>query len=168
MVRNLKKKTDEAAEKGETSPKSDAKISLLLADGSLYNYQGSFNFADRQVDPATGTILFQVAFPNPDRLLRPGQFARIQVVIEEVKGALLIPQRCVRELQGNYQVYTISDSSTISMQSVKLGPKVGGMWIVENGLSANQKIVFEGLNLVRPGQKVEPETVKIPEELIKF
>lgn len=147
---------------------SQGRISLVLADGSTYNQPGRFNFADRHVDPETGTILFQAAFPNPDKLLRPGQFARIKVVLEEVEGGLLIPQRCVRELQGIHQVYAINANNEVELKNVNMGIKVGGMWMVEGGLSAGEAIVFEGLNLVRPGQKVQPEVVEIPKELKNF
>jgi membrane fusion protein, multidrug efflux system len=145
-----------------------AKISLMLSDGSLFNYPGRFNFANRQVDPETGTIMFQAAFPNPEKLLRPGQFARIKVVLEEVEGGLLIPQRCVKELQGIHQVYALNANNEIELKNVKLGIKVGGMWMVEGGLQPGETIVFEGLNLVRPGTKVTPEKVEIPQELKNF
>lgn len=145
-----------------------AKISLVLSDGSLYNHPGRFNFANRQVDPQTGTILFQASFPNPDKLLRPGQFARIKVIMEEVEGGLLIPQRCVREIQGIHQVYVINANNEIELKNVKLGIKVGGMWMVEDGLAPGETVVLEGLNLVRPGQKVQPEKVEIPKELMNF
>jgi membrane fusion protein, multidrug efflux system len=145
-----------------------AQISLVLSDGSLFDQPGRFNFANRQVDPETGTIMFQASFPNPDKLLRPGQFARIKVIMEEVEGGLLIPQRCVRELQGIHQVYVINANNEIELKNVKLGIKVGGMWMVENGLKPGETIVFEGLNLVRPGQKVQPEKVEIPQELKNF
>jgi membrane fusion protein (multidrug efflux system) len=120
------------------------------------------------VDPSTGTILIQAAFSNPQKLLRPGQFARIKVIIDEIENGLLIPQRCVKELQGSYQVYTVNDSSQVEVRNVKLGPKVGGMWLVEGGLTADDAVVLEGLNLARPGTKVQPVMVEIPKELIKF
>jgi len=145
-----------------------AKISLVLSDGSLYNHPGRFNFANRQVDPETGTIMFQASFPNPDKLLRPGQFARIKVIMEEVEGGLLIPQRCVKELQGIHQVYVVNANNEIELKNIQLGIKVGGMWLVENGLNPGETVVFEGLNLVRPGQKVQPEKVEIPKELMNF
>ncbi len=146
----------------------ESKISLVLTDGSLYNYPGKFNFANRQVDPSTGTILFQAAFPNPEMILRPGQFARIKVVLDEIEGGLLIPQRCVKELQGIHQVYTLNANNEIELKNVILGIKVGGMWMVESGLKPGETIVFEGLNLVRPGAKVEPVKVEIPQELKNF
>ena len=145
-----------------------AKISLVLSDGSIFDQPGRFSFANRQIDPETGTIMFQAAFPNPDKLLRPGQFARVKVVLQEVEGGLLIPQRCVRELQGIHQVYALNANSEIELKNIKVGVKVGGMWLVENGLQPGETIVFEGLNLVRPGQKVQPEKVEIPRELKNF
>ncbi|MCU0371160.1 MAG: efflux RND transporter periplasmic adaptor subunit, partial [Bacteroidales bacterium] len=136
LVRNMQNKAAATPEGEENKEGQKARISLILADGSIFNQPGRFNFADRQVDPATGTILFQASFPNPDRLLRPGQFARIRVVMDEIKGGLLIPQRCVREFQGIHQVYTINANNEIELKNVKLGPKVGGLWMVEEGLAA--------------------------------
>jgi membrane fusion protein, multidrug efflux system len=156
------------ADTSNASKSQQSKISLVLSDGTLFNQPGRFNFANRQVDPQTGTIMFQASFPNPDKLLRPGQFARIKVIMEEVEGGLLIPQRCVKELQGIHQVYAINANNEIELKNVKLGIKVGGMWMVENGLKPGETIVFEGLNLVRPGQKVQPEKVEIPQELKNF
>jgi membrane fusion protein (multidrug efflux system) len=164
----LRIKQAKLADTGSSQETEQAKISLVLSDGSLFNQPGRFNFANRQVDPATGTILFQASFPNPDKLLRPGQFARIKVVLEEVEGGLLIPQRCVKELQGVHQVYAINANNEIELKNVKLGVKVGGMWMVESGLQAGESIVFEGLNMVRPGAKVQPEKVEIPQELKNF
>lgn len=156
------------ADTTKISDSQQAKIALVLSDGSTYNYPGKFNFADRQVDPETGTILFQASFPNPDKLLRPGQFARIKVVLEEIEGGLLIPQRCVKELQGIQQVFALNANNEIELKNIKLGPKVGGMWLVLGGLNANETIVFEGLNLVRPGTKVEPVKAEIPKELMNL
>lgn len=153
-----------------TSNKKDksARIRLLLSDGSIYASPGKFDFADRQIDPSTGTMLLQVSFPNEDRLLRPGQFARLKIVLDEVKDGLIIPQRCVKEIQGVYQVYTVSDSSTVVVKEVQLGPKVGSMWLVESGLKANEKIVYEGLMLTKPGQKITPKITEVPKEFMNF
>jgi membrane fusion protein (multidrug efflux system) len=164
----LRLRQEKLADAPSTPAGQNAKITLILSDGSVFNQPGKFNFADRQVDPATGTILFQAAFPNPDGLLRPGQFARIKIIMGEVEGGLLIPQRCVKELQGVHQVYAINANGEIELKNVKLGLKVGGMWLVESGLQAGETIVFEGLNLVRPGTKVQPVKVEIPQELKNF
>jgi membrane fusion protein (multidrug efflux system) len=88
--------------------------------------------------------------------------------MEEVEGGLLIPQRCVKEIQGIHQVYVINANNEIELKNVKLGIKVGGMWMVEDGLMPGETVVLEGLNLVRPGQKVQPEKVEIPKELMNF
>jgi membrane fusion protein (multidrug efflux system) len=168
LSRITKARNDQAAKTGEEQTARKTKISLVLSDGSLFNQPGRFNFADRQVDPATGTMLFQAAFPNPDKLLRPGQFARIKVILDEIDNGLLIPQRCVKEFQGVFQVYALTANNEIEIRNVKLGPKVGGMWMVEEGLKAGESIVFEGLNMVRPGQKTNPVKVEIPQELKNF
>jgi membrane fusion protein (multidrug efflux system) len=156
------------ADTTKSSMDRESKITLVLSDGTLYNHPGKFNFANRQIDPTTGTILFQAAFPNPEGLLRPGQFARIKIVLDEIEGGLLIPQRCVKELQGIHQVYALNANNEIELKNVKMGIKVGGMWMVESGLNPGETIVFEGLNLVRPGTKVEPVKAEIPKELMNF
>jgi membrane fusion protein, multidrug efflux system len=156
--------TDTTSEKKDKS----ARIRLLLSDGSIYDSPGKFDFADRQIDPSTGTMLLQVSFPNKNRLLRPGQFARLKIVLDQVKDGLIIPQRCVKEIQGVYQVYAVSDSSTIVVKEVELGAKVGSMWIVTSGLNPKDKIVFEGLMLVKPGQKIVPKLVEVPKEFMNF
>jgi membrane fusion protein (multidrug efflux system) len=168
FLKLLRMRQAKLADSSSAEEDQEAKISLVLSDGSEYGHPGRFNFANRQVDPQTGTILFQVSFPNPEGLLRPGQFARIKVVLEEVEGGLLIPQRCVKELQGIHQVYVVTPGNEIELRNVKLGVKVGGMWMVEAGLKPEETVVFEGLNLVRPGQKVQPEKVEIPADLKNF
>ena len=168
FLKLIRMKQAKLADTSSSVRSQQAKISLVLSDGSIFEHPGKFNFANRQVDPETGTILFQAAFPNPEKILRPGQFARIKVVLAEVEGGLLIPQRCVKELQGVHQVYAINANSEIELKNVKLGIKVGGMWMVESGLQPGETIVFEGLNLVRPGTKVQTEKVEIPQELKNF
>jgi membrane fusion protein (multidrug efflux system) len=154
---------------GETpEAQKQARISLILSDGSTFDEPGRVNFLDREIDPSTGTMLIQVVFANPDKLLRPGQFARVRVVLAEVENGILIPQRCVKEFQGTYQVYTLNANNEIVVKNLKMGPKVGSMWMVESGLTADEAIVFEGLNIIRPGMKAQPEPVEIPAELKNF
>jgi len=169
LSRLAMEKKEKAKESGVAAPeKKKAQISLILADGSTFNQPGRLNFVDREVDASTGTMMVQVVFPNPDRLLRPGQFARVRVVLAEVDNGMLIPQRCVKEFQGTYQVYTLNENNEIVVKNLKMGPKTGSMWMVEGGLSADEAIVFEGLNIVRPGMKAEPVPVEIPAELKNF
>lgn len=166
----IERRTQDSSFQQGTTPQREIKnrIRLLLADGTVFPYPGRFNFADRQVDPSTGTLLVQVSFPNPDNLLRPGQFARVRIIMEEIDNGLLIPQRSVKELQGLYQVYLVNDTNAIEVRQVKLGAKVGSMYLIQGGLQGADRIVFEGLNLVRPGQKVDPKIVEIPAELKNF
>lgn len=168
LSRITRASADQEAATGEKQTQKQSSISLVLSDGSLFNHPGRFSFADRQVDPMTGTIMFQAAFPNPEKLLRPGQFARIKVILDEIDNGLLIPQRCVKEFQGVYQVYALTANNEIEIRNVKMGIKVGGMWMVEDGLKAGESVVFEGLNLVKPGQKTDPVKVEIPQELKNF
>lgn len=144
------------------------KMRLILADGSIHKYPGRFNFANRQIDPTTGTMLLQTSFPNPEGLLRPGQFARVRAVVAEIPDGIVIPQRCVREFQGVFQVFVVNDSNKIEVRQVKMGPKVGSMWVVMAGLKPADRIVFEGLMLVRQGIKVKPQEVPIPEQFMNF
>lgn len=144
-------------------------LELILADGSTFEYKGSLAFVDRQVNPATGSVLLQALFPNPDFLLRPGQFARVNAEIERMEGAVLVPQRCVMEIQGNYSVYKLNADSTLTFQPVKIGPRIGDTWIITEGLEANDKIVIEGLQFVKGGMTVSPVEIEFvsKSELIK-
>jgi membrane fusion protein, multidrug efflux system len=168
LIKMKKDKEANLSDSEKLEANKKAQITLILSDGSEYPHKGRFNFANRQVDPQTGTIMFQVSFPNPEQLLRPGLFARIKVVLEEIENGLLIPQRCVRELQGTHQVYVLNGNNEIELRNVELSVKVGGMWMIDSGLKAGETVVFEGLNLVRPGQKVQPEKVEIPKDLLNF
>ena len=133
-----------------------SKIYLILADGTQYEELGKFDFSDRQVDPSTGTLLLQASFPNPSSILIPGQFARIRVAIDNVKDGILIPQRCTRELQGQYQVFTVDESNIVSTQNIKVANKMDSMWLVTEGLDASSKVVFGGIQKVSPGMEINP------------
>lgn len=133
---------------------------LILIDGSVYEHKGRADFIDREVDPTTGAILVQASFPNPEKLLRPGQFAKVKIKTQVVKDGILIPQRSVRELQGLYNVFVVDDSNTAQTVEIKVGSKIGPNWLVTDGLSPGQKIVYEGLQLVRDGMVVEPTEKK--------
>ncbi|MBC2715201.1 MAG: efflux RND transporter periplasmic adaptor subunit [Desulfobacteraceae bacterium] len=134
---------------------------LILADGTFYDHKGTFDFIDRGIDPTTGAILIQASFPNPQALLRPGQFARIRAEVSN-KAGIIIPQRCVMELQGQYTVYVVNDGNQIENRQVKLGPAYHNFFIVKDGLSEGDRIVYEGLQKVRPGADVKTEIKDIP------
>ena len=141
---------------GKMPEKQQAILELILADDSLYPEKGRVDFIDREVDPTTGAILLQASFPNPSGLLRPGQFAKIKVRAETVKDAILVPQRCVTELQGLFSVYVVGADNTVKEQQITLGPPVGSAYLVEEGLEAGAQVVYEGLQMVRDGVVVNP------------
>jgi membrane fusion protein (multidrug efflux system) len=134
-------------------------IKLQLSDGTLYPHIGQLSFADRQIDPLTGAMTFEAAFPNPDKLLRPGQYVKIMVVTDVRPGALLIPQRAVIEMQGIYQVYVLNDSNKVQLQIIKAGPVFQDAYVVEDGLKAGDKIAFGGTQLLRNGTVINPKMV---------
>ena len=145
-------------EKGaaDTQASTEANLELILADGSIYEHKGRFDFIDRGIDPTTGAILLQASFPNPDGLLRPGLFGKIRARTEVVKDGILIPQRCVTELQGQYKVYIVNESNTVEERDVSMGPKVKSSWLVLEGLEAGEKVVYEGLQRIGDGITVMP------------
>jgi membrane fusion protein (multidrug efflux system) len=132
-------------------------IELFLADGSRYPFTGTFYAIDRQVDVRTGTLRVEALFPNPRNLLRPGQFARVHVHIGTKKGALLVPQRAVTELQGSYQVAVVGPGDRVDIRPVKAGERVGSLWVIDEGLKPGERVVAEGAQKVRQGASVIPK-----------
>jgi RND family efflux transporter MFP subunit len=131
-------------------------LTLTLANGNQYPQKGKIIFADRQVDPQTGTIRIVGAFPNRGNILRPGQFGRIQALTDNHKNALLIPQRAVTELQGNYQVAVVGSDDKVDIRKVQVGDRVGDLWIVSDGLKLGERVITEGVQKVGPGSPVRP------------
>ena len=136
-------------------------IKLILADGTFHNYPGRFDFANRNIDPNTGTLLLQASFPNPSGLVRPGQFARVRILVYTVPDGIMIPQRCIKETQGLFDVVVVNDQGETEQRRVEVGPEKGNMRIVESGLQVGDKIVYEGLQRTRSGVKVNPEVVEV-------
>jgi len=130
-------------------------IELTLTDGTVHPQTGTVNTVDRAVDPATGTLGVQFAFPNPDHVLRPGQFGRARVLLETKTGALLVPQRAVQELQNLYSVAIIDASNKVAFRNVKVGQRVGSDWVIEDGVKPGERVVVEGLQRIRDGMTVE-------------
>ena len=137
-------------------------LTMILSDGTQYPYQGKLAFVNRQVDATTGTILIQATFPNPSYMLRPGQFARIRAIIDIQENGLLIPQRCVQEMQGNYNVYVVDEDNTVEFREIKVGTTFAtSYFVVTSGLNPGEKVVYEGLQMVRSGSKVNPVTEEL-------
>lgn len=139
-------------------------VQLLLADGSVYPEKGQINFADREIDPKTGTLTVEASFPNPKGLLRPGLFVKTRVLLNTVPGAVLVPQRSVFQLQNLSQLYTVTDSSTLKATTVVTGPKVGDGWIIKSGLKPGDRVAVIGNASLTPNSKIEVVEQKWPEE----
>jgi membrane fusion protein (multidrug efflux system) len=135
----------------------DLQLELILADGTVYPKQGRPVALDRQVDITTGTVLARGVFPNPGNVLRPGQYAKVRAVVDMKKNALLIPQRAVQDVQGVHQVAVVGPDDTVDVRKVKTDARVGSLWIVAEGLNPGDRVVVEGADRLRSGQKVRLE-----------
>lgn len=140
------------------------RFELILADGSVLPDRGGLVFADRVVDPTTGTLLLEAEFPNPQRLVRPGQYARVRVAVDVRKNAILVPQRAVKEMQATYSVAVVGNDNKVSMRTVKPGERIDSLWVIESGLAAGEMVVVEGLQKVRDGVVVNPTKVTIADD----
>lgn len=147
-------------EKLKRKSEAGRNLELILGDGTVYPNHGQVLFLNRAVDSRTGTILVRGEFPNPGNVLRPGQYGRIRAVTELRRGALLIPQASVSELQGVYQVGVVGQDNKVTIKTIQLGPQIGDMWVVESGLSPGENVVVDGLQRVRNGMTVAPTPFK--------
>ena len=127
---------------------------LFLGNGELYPKKGKFYALDRSLDPKTGSIRYYVTFPNPGNILRPGQFGKVRFVADMKKGAMVVPQEAVNELQGNFQVAVVDQNNKVSIRPVKMGERIGAMWEVTEGLKPGDKVVVQGLQKAREGSTV--------------
>jgi len=158
-LRFAKPIADAAKEKENRT--SDAR--LELADGSTYPQKGKLLFVDRAVDPTTGTLRVDLGFPNPDALLRPGQYGKLKFTSEVRKGALLVPQRAVQEIQGTYFVYVVGEGDKVETRKVKPGPRVGDQWLIEDGLKAGDRAIVAGAQRLKDGMVVRPVAPSAPQ-----
>ncbi len=134
-------------------------MELILADGQPFAMKGTAEILGLAVDATTGTIAARASFPNPGNVLRPGQYAKVRFPVYVSKGALLIPQRAVRDTQGLLQVGIVGADDTVSLSTVKVGERVGPLWIIEKGVERGQRVIVDGLDKVRAGEKVTPVVV---------
>ncbi|HET9293557.1 MAG TPA: efflux RND transporter periplasmic adaptor subunit [Gemmatimonadales bacterium] len=141
---------------GRARRNPEAIVELQLADGSVHPEKGRVTIVGRGVDPGTGTMLLEAEFPNPQGIVRPGQFARVRIPVTVAKDAIIIPQRAVQELQGTYNVYVVGADSTAEIRPVKPANRVGSDWVIGEGLRAGERVIVDGLQKVRPGVKVVP------------
>lgn len=151
------KKKSDMDDSGKVNPG----LQMILADGSTFSSRGWVDFANRNVDPTTGSLLLQASFPNHEKLLRPGQYAKVRGTIDIAEGVILIPQRCVMEYQGKYSVYVVDETNTVASRDIKTGPTMGSFWLIEDGLKPGEKVVYEGQQKIKAGMKVNPVIQKI-------
>jgi membrane fusion protein (multidrug efflux system) len=137
--------------------KRHLRLQMILANGSVYPHEGQTTLVDRQVDVKTGTLRVQGVFPNPGNVLRPGEYARIRTIIATRKDALVVPQKAVSELQGNYQVAVVGSDNKVHIRPVKVGERIGTDWIIAEGLKPGERVVAEGIQKVRDGMAVNPK-----------
>jgi membrane fusion protein (multidrug efflux system) len=150
------KRREEATASG--TPREPVALTLVLADGSTYNQPGRFNVAGLDVAATTGTMEIQALFPNPNNMLRPGQFAKVRAATDTIQGALVIPQRAITDLQGTNQVAVVGPDDKVAIKKVMLGPVTGSDRVVSEGLAPGDRVIVEGAQKVRNGMLVKPET----------
>jgi membrane fusion protein, multidrug efflux system len=139
-------------------------VELILADGTVFPHKGRLDAIERAVDPTTGTLTGQFRFPNPEDILRPGQYGKARLVTDVKEGAVLVPQLAVQEIQGLYSVMVVKPDATVEQRMVKAGERVGNLWIIDSGVKPGEKVIVEGLQKVKPGVKVAAKLVKTEQE----
>ena len=132
-------------------------LQLILSDGSIHKEGGHLNFIDRGVDPTTGAVLVQASFPNPSRLIRPGQYAKVRAQTDFIENGILIPQRCVMEIQGKYSVYVLNNDNEVESRQINVGARISDFWLVNDGLVPDEMVVIDALQKVKPGMEVRPK-----------
>jgi membrane fusion protein, multidrug efflux system len=139
---------------------------LILGNGELYPHKGKFYALDRSLDVKTGSIRYEVTFPNPGNILRPGQFGKVRFVADMKKGAMVIPQEAVNELQGSYQVAVVDKNNKVNIRPVKMGERIGAMWEVTEGLKAGDRVVVEGIQKATEGALVTVKEWTPPKDVL--
>ena len=147
-----------------TKKANDLRFELILSDDSVHKESGSFRVVDRTVDPTTGTLKVQAAFPNPSSYLRPGQFARVRVPVEEKENAILVPRRAIQEMQGAKTVMVVDQQNKVQLRTIRVGDKSDNNVIVLEGLNAGERVIVEGMQKARPGSEVKPSSAQVATE----
>lgn len=145
--------------KNNQDNKVPTEVELYFSNGSKYALPARFNLANREIDPATGSLILEVVTENPSGEIRPGQYIKVRFSAESVKGAIQVPQRAVQQLQNIYQVYILGDSNKVNTRVVKTGPVVGENWVITDGLQVGEKVLILGSKMIRPNTVVTPVPV---------
>jgi len=147
-----------ALDSGGLAEGSDPGVEIVLADGTVYPHRAVIVTANRQIDASTGTIQLQALAANPDGVLRPGEYARARVRrSQEGEGALVVPQRALIDVQGNYSVAVVGPDGKVQMRRVQLGPTEQGAQIIDKGLSPGDRVVVDGIQKVSDGALVNAQ-----------
>ena len=134
----------------------NSKVELVMSDGSIHPFEGDFDFIDRNVNASTGSILVQASFPNPNKVVRPGQYGRLRYTFTTRSNSIIVPQKCVMETQGQFSVYILTEENKVESRVVTIFGTYNDYYIISDGLQGKEKIVLEGLQKVRPGAEVDP------------
>lgn len=153
--------------KNKDDSRKKASLELILADGSLHKHKGKIDFIDRNVDPTTGAILLQATFPNPEKLIRPGQYAKVKALIEINKNALIVPQRCIKELQGKYSAFIVNSENKVELKEVLIAGFYDDFYIISDGVKVGDKVIIEGIQKVAPEMVVKPNIIEFESQTIK-
>lgn len=161
----LSRSLAKARHTGKDEPEDSERraVTMILADGSVHEQSGRVIASDASIDPETGTFKLEADFPNPDSIVIAGQFARVRLVIDDRKNALLVPQRALSELQGNFRVFVVKADDTVEMRAVEPGPQVGQLTVINSGLQAGEEVAIEGLLRLGDGTRIKPRLVDFPE-----
>jgi membrane fusion protein (multidrug efflux system) len=144
-----------------TKKASDLRFELILSDDTVHKEPGTFRVVDRTVDPTTGTLKVEAAFPNPSSYLKPGQFARVRAPVEERENAILVPRKAIQEMQGAKTVMVVDQQNKVQLRTIRTGDKSDNNVIVLEGLNAGERVIVEGMQKARPGSEVKPSTAQV-------
>jgi membrane fusion protein (multidrug efflux system) len=156
IARNFEQNVSDDGTVNRENPKNQENLTLILTDGTTYEEKGSVQFLGRAIDSETGSILVQATFNNTKGLLRPGMYAKIRVEFEIAEDAILVPQKCVSELQGRYSVFVLDEGNIVKSKEVKVSDRIGDLWLIKEGLAENEQVLIDGLQKVTSGMVVKP------------
>jgi len=139
---------------GSDSARPKIELSLTLADGSAYPLKGFALYTQREVDAGTGTLRIEASFPNPQMMLRPGQFARVKAVVDTRKNAIIVPVKALIELQGQFQLYVVGSDGKAQLRSVTIATRTASLAVIDKGVSEGEQVIVDGVQLVRPDMTV--------------
>jgi len=164
LTRLIARQRKDGREVQDETGEDERTIKLILADGSIHSHRGHVVSSDAAINPSTGTFTLEADFPNPDQIVFSGQFARVRIVIETRKNALLIPQRAVSELQGSNRVFVVAADGKVVLKTIELGPRIGRLVLVNSGLEEGEQVAIEGLLALREGAMIKPKLVEFDQD----